>query len=246
MLSNPIMEKLGLLKLPGMLHALEEQMNQPDLSGLDFLDRLGLMVDREIEERENRRLKTRLKAARLRQAASIEDIDYRHPRGLDRSLVLSLASCQWVRTGRNVLVTGPTGVGKTYVACALAHKALREGYSALYRRVPRLLHELTGARAEGSYHKVMNALARTDLLIMDDWGLSPLGVEQNRDLLEVIEDRHGLKSTIITSQLPVESWHEFIGEPTVADAILDRLVHSAYRITLKGESMRKVRGRGDE
>jgi len=240
MLTNPTIEKLKSLKLTGMLKALEEQMQGPGMSELGFFDRFALLVDRELTERENRRLKTRLKAARLRQPAALEDIDYQHPRGLDKGLMASLASCQWIAAKRNVLITGATGVGKTYVACALAQKALREGQSAVYKRVPRLLHELSVARVDGSYPKIMSGIAKTQVLILDDWGLSPLSAEHNRELLELIEDRHGLKSTIITSQLPVESWHEFMGDPTVADAILDRVVHNAYRINLKGESMRRI------
>jgi DNA replication protein DnaC len=240
MLTNPTIEKLKSLKLTGMLKALEEQMRGPGMSELGFFDRFALLVDRELTERENRRLKTRLKAARLRQPAALEDIDYQHPRGLDKGLMASLASCHWIASKRNVLITGATGVGKTYVACALAQKALREGHSAVYKRVPRLLHELSVARVDGSYPKIMSGIAKTQVLILDDWGLSPLSAEQNRELLELIEDRHGLKSTIIASQLPVESWHEFMGDPTVADAILDRVVHNAYRINLKGESMRRI------
>ena len=241
MLDNPTIEKLKVLKLTGMLKALDEQMSMPGVSELDFFERLALMVDREIAERENRRLKTRLKSAKLRQSASIEDIDYRSPRSIDRGLIASLASCGWIGA-KNVIVTGATGVGKTYIACALAQKAMREGFSAVYKRIPRLLRELAVARGDGSYVKILNSLARTDLLVLDDWGLTTFTAEQDRDLLEIIEDRHGLRSTIITSQVPVESWHSLMTNPTVADAILDRLVHSAYRIGLTGESMRKVRG----
>lgn len=246
MLSNQTVEKLKALKLSGMLKALDEQMSTTSFSELDFFERLGLMVDREIQERENRKLKSRLKAARLRQGASIEDIDYQPARGIDKSLIASLASCQWVHSKRNILVTGPTGAGKTYLACALAQKAMREGFSAIYKRVSRLLYELSVARADGSYQKQMGAIAKADVLILDDWGLTALNSEQNRDLLEVIEDRCGLRSTIISGQLPVESWHEFIGDPTLADAILDRLVHNAYRISLKGESMRRLKAKGGE
>jgi len=240
MLSNPTLENLKALKLTGMAKALEEQMGMGNVSELDFFERLGLLVDREITERENRRLKSRLKTARLRQPASIEDIDYRNPRGIDRSLMASLASCGWITSCRNVLITGPTGVGKTYIACALAQKAMREGFGAIYKRTPRLLRDLALGRADGSYHKVMSSLAKTQLLVLDDWGMSALTGEQDHDLLEIMEDRHGLRSTIITSQLPVESWHQAMGNPTVADAILDRVVHNAYRINLAGESMRKI------
>jgi len=242
MLNSPTIEKLKTLKLTGMLKALEEQMNMPGISELDFLERLALLVDREIAERENRRLKTRLKSAKLRQPASIEDIDYRSPRGIDRGLIASLASCGWIGS-KNVIITGATGVGKTYVACALAQKAMREGKSAIYKRTPRLLRELAVAKGDGSYPKILNSLARTDLLVLDDWGLTAFTGDQDRDLLEIVEDRHGLRSTIITSQVPVESWHPLMTNPTVADAILDRLVHNAYRINLSGESMRRVRGK---
>ena len=240
MLTNPTIEKLRTLKLSGMIKALEEQMGLEGISELDFFDRLGLLVDREVVERENRRLKTRLRTAKLRESASIEDINYRHPRGLDRGLIASLASCNWIGSARNVILTGATGVGKNQISFAFAQKAMREGYSALYQRTPRLLRDLSVARADGSYHKAMKSLAKSHLLILDDWGLTAVAADQERDLLEIIEDRHGLKSTIITSQLPVEAWHEQMTNPTVADAILDRLVHNAYRINLSGESMRKV------
>jgi DNA replication protein DnaC len=246
MLNNPTIEKLKALKLTGMVKALEEQMGAPGIGELDFFERLGLLVDREVAERDNRRLKIRIKAAKLKQPASLEDIDYHHPRGIDRSLLVSLASCGWIASSRNVLITGPTGVGKTYIACALANKAMREGYSAAYKRTPRLLRELATARADGSYPRMLSSLSKADLLILDDWGLAPFTGEQDRDLLEILEDRHGLRSTIITSQLPIETWHPLMSNPTVADAILDRLVHNAYRVNLNGESMRRVRAkRGD-
>ncbi len=245
MLSNPTMEKLKSLKLSGMVKALDEQMGMAGVSELDFFERLGLLVDREMTERENRRLKGKLKTAHLRQSAAVEDIDYHNPRGIDRSLIASLASCHWITACRNVLITGPTGAGKTYIACALAQKAMREGFSALYKRTPRLLRDLALGRADGSYHKIMSGLAKTQLLILDDWGMSALTGEQDRDLLEVIEDRHGLRSIIITSQFPVESWHQAMGNPTVADAILDRVVHNAYRINLTGESMRRLYAKKD-
>ena len=190
-------------------------------------------------ERHDRRLKTLLRQAKLRLNASIEDLDYRHPRGLDKSLFISLASCQWVRDRRNILITGPTGVGKTWIACALGQTACRQGYTTLYLRLPRLLQELPIAKGDGRYPKLMASLAKTDVLILDDWALAKLSDEHRHDLLESLEDRHDRRSTLVTSQFPLEHWHEAIGNPTLADAILDRLVHNAYKITLKGDSMRK-------
>jgi DNA replication protein DnaC len=239
MLTHPTLEKLHSLKLNGMAKALEEQIQMQDLKELSFEERLGLLVDREVTERRNRKLRTLLKKAKLRLNASLEDIDYRHPRGLDKSLTLSLASCQWVKEHNNILITGPTGVGKSYLACALAQKACREGYRTLYFRLTRLLQELTMARGDGRYGKMLIILAKNDLLVIDDWGLAPLDDHGRRDILEILEDRHNVRSTLVTSQIPVQNWHEIIGDPTLADAILDRLVHNAYKITLKGESMRK-------
>jgi DNA replication protein DnaC len=239
MLTHPTLDKLRSLKLSGMVKAMEEQAGIPDLKELCFEERLGLLVDREVTERRNRKLQTLLKKAKLRLNASIEDIDYRHPRDLDKSLVLSLAACQWIEEHNNVLITGPTGVGKSYLACALAQKACREGYRTLYFRLPRLLQELTMARGDGRYGKMLINLAKTNLLVIDDWGLAPLNDHGRRDILEILEDRHNIRSTIVTSQLPLNNWHEIIGDPTLADAILDRLVHNAYKINLKGESMRK-------
>jgi DNA replication protein DnaC len=235
------MEKLQALKLTGMLQAFREQMTMPEVGELSFEERLGFMVDREMTERQARRLQTRLRQAKLRLSAALEDLDYRHPRGLDKALLLSLTSCQWVKDRRNILITGPTGIGKTWLACALAQKACREGHTALYLRLPRLLQDLPIAKGDGRYGKLMASLARTDVLILDDWGLAPLSDEHRRDILEVLEDRHDRHSTLVTSQFPVDHWHEAIGNPTLADAILDRLVHNAYKITLKGESMRKQR-----
>lgn len=239
MLTHPTYEKLQTLKLSGMLKGFEEQQNSTEIESLSFEERLGLLLDREMTERQTKRLRTRLKKAKLRHQAAVEDIDYRHPRGLDKSLMLSLSSCEWIKEHHNLIITGPTGIGKTWLACALAQKACREGYSALYTRLPRLLQDLGIARGDGRYLKVMTDLAKTDLLILDDWGLNPLKNEQKRDLLEVLEDRHGRRSTLVTSQLPVESWHEYLEDPTLADAILDRLIHNAHRIPLRGESMRK-------
>jgi DNA replication protein DnaC len=240
MLAHPTLDKLQALQLGGMVKALEEQLRMPDLDGLSFEERLGLLVDREVTERHNRKLGLRLKKARLRLQATLEDINYRHPRGLDKSLILSLAACRWIEEHHNVLVTGPTGAGKSYIACALAQKACREGYRALYFRLPRLLQDFALARADGRYGKLLASLLKQDLLVIDDWGLAPLDDHGRRDILEIFEDRHNVRSTLVTSQLPVPNWHEMIGDPTLADAILDRLVHNAYKITLKGESMRKT------
>lgn len=239
MLIHPTLEKLQTLRLAGMLKAFSEQLQMPDIHNLGFEERFSLLVDRELTERDSRRLSTRLKKARLRQSACLEDLDVKASRGLDKALILSLAACTWIARNLNVLICGPTGVGKSYLACALAHKACLEGYSTLYLRLPRLFEDLRLAKADGRYGKLMLGYAKTDLLILDDWGLTPMTDPQRRDLLELLEDRYGRHSTIVTSQLPVSAWHEAIGDPTLADAILDRLVHNAHKIELKGESMRK-------
>ena len=239
MLLHPTLEKLHALRLSGMVRALEEQMRMPEACQLSFEERLGLLVDREATERENRKLALRLGKAHLRQQAALEDLDFRTPRGLDRSLILSLASCQWVRNRQNCLITGPTGVGKTYLACALAQKACREGLSAHYARLTRLLDDLDIARADGTYRRRLMTLARFDLLVLDDWGLAPLSDAGRRDLLEILDDRYDRRATLVASQLPVENWHQALGDPTLADAILDRLIHNAHRIPLHGDSMRK-------
>jgi len=241
MLNHPTLEKLQSLKLTGMLKALDEQMQMPECEALSFEERLGLLVDREITERDNRRLKTRLKKAKLRQSAIIEDIDYHHPRGLDKSLMLSLAGCQWIQKHHNCIITGSTGAGKTYLACALGQKACREGYSVLYRRLPRLFQELAVAKGDGRYIRLLAAFERTELIILDDWGMASLTDEQRRDLFEILEDRYDRRSTLVAAQLPIKHWHQIIGDPTLADAILDRLIHNAHKINLKGESMRKKR-----
>jgi len=200
-----------------------------------------MLVDREYTDRESRKLTRRLQQAKLRQRACIEDIDYRHHRGLDKPTLSRLASGQWIHKQHNVVLSGPTGIGKTFLACALAHKACRDGFTALYRRMPRLCQELQIARADGSWHKLLARIAKTDVLVLDDFGITPLSAAERRDLLEVIEDRHGNRSTIIASQLPVDKWHAYIGEPTLADAIVDRLVHNAYHLKLRGDSLRKNR-----
>ncbi len=239
MLKQPTIDKLHELRLFGMAKALEEQDGSPKCERLDFLDRLALLVDRESAERDSNRLRLRLKQAKLRLTATVEDVDFRHPRGLDKSLVLALAGCRWIREHHNVIITGPTGVGKSYLACALAHKACREGFRVLYLRAPRLFDDLALAKADGRYRRVLAAYARLDLLVIDDWGLASLTEEQRRDVLEILEDRHDLRSTLIASQLPIEKWHKVIGDPTLGDAILDRLVHNAHKLTLKGDSLRK-------
>ncbi len=240
MLNHPTIEKLRSLKLIGMLQAFEEQAQMPEIASLSFEERLGLLADRESTERESRRLKTRLRQAKLKVNASIEDIDLRTPRGIDKSLIASLVSCKYISQHLNCLICGPTGIGKTWIACALAQKACRDGYRARYIRLPRFLQELNISKADGRYPKLLAELAKTDLLVLDDWGIIPLTAEHRRDLLEILDDRFNRRSTIVTSQLPVKSWHEYIDDPTMADAILDRLVHSAYRIDLEGDSMRKI------
>ena len=239
MLHHPTLEKLQTLRLSGMYKALTEQMNMPESEPLSFEERLGLLVDRELTERQDRRLQTRLRQARLKHNACVEDLDWRAPRGLDKALMRQLATCRWVHEGLNLIINGATGVGKTWIACALAQKACREGYSAQYLRLPRLFEDLGLAHGDGRFSKLMAGFAKTDLIILDDWGLAKFTAEQRRDLLELLDDRHGNRSTLVTSQVPVDHWHEVIGDPTLGDAILDRLVHNAYRINLKGESMRK-------
>lgn len=239
MLNEQTFDQLYLMKLIGMAEGFKEQLEQPSLRDLSFEERFGMLVERQWAWKENKRLKRLLKDAKLKLQASLEDIDYRTPRGIEKSVILSLASCNWIRNHQNLLISGPTGVGKTFLACAFAHKACREGFRSLYLRSPQFFYQIALARADGSYGTLMKRLAKTHLLVIDDLGLAPLTDPERRDLLEVIEDRHGSGSTLITSQLPIENWHDHIGDPTIADAILDRLIHNAHRIQLKGGSMRK-------
>jgi DNA replication protein DnaC len=239
MLNEQTYEKLYAMKLVGMAEALKDQMGRADMDGLAFEERFAMLVDAQHLFRENKRMKRLLENAKLKLSASMEDVDYRTSRDLDKSVFLKLGTCEWVRSHRNVIVVGPTGVGKTFLACALAHKACREGMSSFYIRTPKLYYMLAMARADGSYARVLSKLAKTSVLVIDDLGIAALTDTERQDLLEVIEDRHGSASTIVTSQLPVEHWHEVVGDPTIADAILDRLVHNAHKITLKGESMRR-------
>ena len=239
MLNEQTFDKLYGLKLFGMAEGFKEQIQQPTLHDLSFEERFGLLVDRQWTFKEDCRLQRLLKEAKLKLNACAEDIDYKHPRGIDKSVMMNLLSCNWIKKYQNVIISGPTGVGKTFLACALAQKACREGYRVFYIRISKLLYHLAIAKADGSYPKTMKKLLKTQLLVLDDFGLAPLTDLERRDLLEVIEDRHGTSATILTSQLPIENWHEHIGNPTIADAILDRLIHNAHRINLKGGSMRK-------
>ena len=241
MLIQQTREHLHTLRLTGMLQALEEQLSQPAMGELSFEERFAMLVDREILYRENRRLERLLKGARLRVNACVEDIDYRHRRGLEKPRMASLITLDWVRQSLNLCLTGPTGCGKTWLACAFGNEACRRGFSVRYLRLPRLFEMLRIAHGDGSYTKLMNQLLKTDLLILDDRGIQRVSAAQRNDLMEVIEDRHGRRSTLIASQLPTEHWHEYIGEATIADAILDRLLHGAHRINLTGESMRKTK-----
>jgi DNA replication protein DnaC len=238
MLNNVTLEQMRSLRLAGMAEAFEEQLNNP-LTELDFDSRLAILIEREALVRENRKMKRRLQQAKFQQQACVEDIDYQHSRGLHKSTVLELAHCNWVRSRLNILITGPTGCGKTYLACAMAHKACLNGFSSRYYRLPRLWETLKIAKADGSYPQWLTQIAKVDILILDDWGLVAPDVTQRRDLLEILDDRYQQRSTIITSQLPTSHWHEHINDETLADAVLDRILHNAIPLTLSGESMRK-------
>jgi DNA replication protein DnaC len=239
MLNEQTIEKLHAMKLPGMAEAFKNQSLQPNINSLSFAERFGLIIDRQWTWKEDCRMKRYLKEAKLKLDACVEDIDYKTPRGIDQSVMMSLISCDWIRHHQNIIITGPTGAGKTFLACAMGNKACREGYRTFYLRSPRFAYQMAIAKADGSYGKTMAKLARTHVLIIDDLGLAPMTDPERRDILEIIEDRHGSAATVITSQLPLENWHENIGDPTIADAILDRLIHNAHTINLKGASMRK-------
>lgn len=240
MLNQPTIEKLKALRLDAMAAAWTDQQKRGDLAKMSFDERLALLVDAEWLDRENKRLARCLKEAKLRLSqACVEDIEYTARRELDKAVIKQLATCRWIAEHQNVVITGATGTGKTYVACALAQQACRRGHRAIYRRASRLSDELVLARADGTYARALSRLARVDVLIIDDWGHAPLKDQERRDLVEVLDDRHGLRSTIMTSQLPISKWHDHIGDPTNADAICDRVLHNAHRIVLKGPSRRK-------
>ena len=240
MLNQHTITQLKALKLDGMAHAFAEQITQRAADDLSFEERLGMLVDRECAHRDSRRIERLLKQARLKvSSACLEDIDYRTGRGLDKRQIASFTSCDWIRHAQSILLTGPTGVGKTWLACALGQQACRSGFSVWYVRVPRLFEELRIAHGDGSFSRRLQTIAKTDLLILDDWGLHQLTQDERADLLEIIDDRVATRSTLITSQLPIEHWHEYLNDPTLADAILDRIVHQSHKLKLKGESLRK-------
>ncbi len=243
MLNQQTLHKLYVMRLNGMADAFRQQLEKADLAGFSFEERFGLLVDRQWSWKEDRALARRLRNSRLKSTASVEDIDYHTPRGLDRALMRSLAAeSEWVKQHLNIFLIGATGVGKSWLAAALAHKACRDGYTVYYARAAQLFRELALAHADGSFSRLLRRLAQTDLLVIDDWAMAPLSDAERRDFLEICDDRYQTRSTILTSQAPVSNWHAQIGDPTAADSILDRLVHNAHRIELKGESMRKKRG----
>jgi DNA replication protein DnaC len=240
MMREQTFDKLYRMKLHGMAQALEEQFRQPDMEGLAFDERLAMLVDAQWLWRENRALATRLRSARLKQQGSIEDINFRHPRQLDRSVLRSLSACDWVRERHNLVITGPSGIGKTFICCALLHKACREGFSALYFPAEKFFRALALAYADGSFDRLLTKIARVDVLAIDDWGIVPMGDRERRHLLEVLEDRNQERSTVVTSQFPVENWHEVVGSPTLADSIIERFLTRAHRIEMQGGSLRPL------
>ena len=239
MLTHPTLDLLHDLGLHGTAKAFRDMADNPESAALGHGEWLGILLERESTLRQQKRFESRAKTAKLRHQAAVEDVDYRTPRGLDRKMFLKLAGCDWIREKRHCLLTGPMGTGKSWLACALGHRACRDNHSVLYQRIPRLFADLALARGDGRYARLMRALGGVKLLILDDWGLEPLGPEQRRDLLEIVEDRYGRGATLITSQVPVDRWHDLIGDPTLADAILDRIIHNAHRIQLRGESLRR-------
>ncbi len=243
MLNHPTLDQLHALGLEGMAKAFAEIDAKSEANDLGHREWLGLLLDREASWRRDKRLVARLRYAKLRQQACVEDVDYRSPRGLDRALFQKLAQGDWIGAHDNLALIGPTGVGKSWLASALGHNACRDNRSVLYHRVPKLFEELALARGDGRHPRILRNLGRADLLILDDWGLEPLDAAARHDLLEILEERYGRRSTVITSQLPVDRWHEVVNDPTYADAIMDRLVHNAHRIELTGESMRRTRGK---
>lgn len=246
MLTNPTISQLRALKLYGMAEGFEQQLAAPETHDLVFEERFALLVDREVASRDTRRLQRLLRAAKLRQSACLEDVNYRHPRGLDRRQMAALSTCDWIRAGHNLLITASCGLGKTWLACAFGQAAARQGLTVLYERCGRLLEELAVAHGNGSYTRRLAQLARIDLLVLDDYGLKKLGQQERADLLEVLEDRCQRRSTLVTSQLPTDAWHDAVGSPTLADAILDRLMTNAHKITLSGKSMRPpARGKAE-
>lgn len=241
MLTEQTLDKLYSMKLTGMADAFRAQLSQPAMNDLSFEERFAFIVDQHFTWKEDRRMVTLLRQARLKDNACLEDIDYKAPRGIDKSVILTLSGCDWIKKAQNVIITGSTGVGKTYLACAMANSACRKGLPALYKKASRLFQEIAVARADGSYPKLMNALMKAKVLILDDFCITPMKDAERKDLFEVIDDRQKLASTIISTQVPIKNWFESIGDPTMADAILDRLIHSAHKIELEGDSMRKRR-----